>query len=116
MSGLARLVGIAVKRVGIPQSKKSVNQSPGENHAGKGEQQVNGEMTRYLLFVNTDQKADREERRASRHYAKDENRAAPDILFPRSIAQLVLWGKENRDPNENQHNERENVPGRSDRA
>lgn len=104
---------VAIKRVRVVDTENSMHDAPGKDHRGQSQNKMHREMAAHLAFVCADQKSDREKRCARRDNNADENKKAPEILFLRMSAQQVNGCDQNREPRENEHVERENVPNRN---
>src|ERR1700694_5938869 len=110
MSILAELIAVAVKSVGVVQTENGVHCAPGKDNGRQSENQMHGEMTADVAFVDADQKSHREQRRARHHHDENENGGSPNVLLLGAAAQLILRCGQDREPGKCEHKKRKCVP------
>lgn len=111
MSILRRV--IAVEGVGVAQSEHGMHKRPRKDNCAEGEKQMSSEMAAEFGFVDSDQKTDRKERRASRDHDENKDEEPAEVLFSRTRPQFVNRRGEDRHPCEQEQAKSECIPGRN---
>src|SRR5215813_10451997 len=109
----ARLVAIAVVRMGVTQTVNRVKQRPRGDHGRKREQQVNDQMPATLIFVRSDEKSNGKQCSAGRDHDKNENQQTAQIFLLRSLAYFALRRGPNYQPIKSENHCSERIPTRN---
>src|SRR5262245_6599830 len=109
----ARLVAVAVIRMGVTQTVNRVKQRPRGDHGRKREQQVNSEMPATLIFVRSDEKSNGKQRSAGGNHDKNENQQTAQIFLLSSLAYFALRRGPNCQPIKGENRRSERIPTRN---